>query len=408
MPIVVAVNKVDKEGANPDKIRQQLTEYNLVAEEYGGDTMFVDVSAKQRHRHRRACSRRSCSPRTPRSTCGRTPTRTLAVSPSRPTSTRAAVPSRRCWCSPARSHVGDSIVAGTAYGRVRAMFDEHGEHRRRRRGPSRPVQVLGLTSVPRAGDTFLVAPDDRTARQIAEKREAAERAAIAGQASQARSASRTSRRRSSRARSRPSTSSSRATSPVPSRRWRTRCSRSTWATRSSCGSSTAASVRSRRTTSTWPPSTTPIIIGFNVAHGASGSSELAEREGVDIALLLGHLPGDRGRRGGAQGHAQAGVRGGAARLRRGPRGVPVLQVRQHRRFDRPVGDHPPQHARRALAARRRRGRRQPHDRVAASGSRTTPPRSARASSAVSASGRSTTSTSGDVIETFEMREKPRA
>src|SRR5690625_506792 len=73
-------------------------------------------------------------------------------------------------------HVGDAIVAGTAHGRVRAMFDEHGENLTEA-GPARPVQVLGLTSVPRAGDTFLVAPDDRTARQIADKREAAERAA---------------------------------------------------------------------------------------------------------------------------------------------------------------------------------------------------------------------------------------
>src|SRR5690606_7838897 len=73
-------------------------------------------------------------------------------------------------------HVGDAIVAGTAHGRVRAMFDEHGNSVEAAT-PARPVQVLGLTSVPSAGDTFLVAPDDRTARQIAEKREAAERAA---------------------------------------------------------------------------------------------------------------------------------------------------------------------------------------------------------------------------------------
>ncbi len=60
VPIVVAVNKIDKEGANPDKIRQQLTEYGLVTEEYGGDTMFVDISAKQGAEHRRSCSKRCC------------------------------------------------------------------------------------------------------------------------------------------------------------------------------------------------------------------------------------------------------------------------------------------------------------------------------------------------------------
>src|SRR5690625_4197371 len=73
-------------------------------------------------------------------------------------------------------HVGEAIVAGTAHGRVRAMFDEHGNSVEEA-GPARPVQVLGWTSVPAAGDTFLVAPDDRTARQIAERRETAERAA---------------------------------------------------------------------------------------------------------------------------------------------------------------------------------------------------------------------------------------
>jgi translation initiation factor IF-2 len=73
--------------------------------------------------------------------------------------------------------VGDAIVTGSAYGRVRAMLDEHGKNVAEA-GPSRPVQVLGLSSVPRAGDTFVVAPDDRTARQIAEKREAADRNAM--------------------------------------------------------------------------------------------------------------------------------------------------------------------------------------------------------------------------------------
>ncbi len=101
VPIVVAVNKVDKESANPAKIRQQLTEYNLVAEEYGGDTMFVDVSAKQ-NMGIDDLPRPSCSRPTPRSTCVRTPTRTRAASPSRRTWTRAAAPSRPSSSSPAR------------------------------------------------------------------------------------------------------------------------------------------------------------------------------------------------------------------------------------------------------------------------------------------------------------------
>ncbi|ROS77143.1 translation initiation factor IF-2 [Cellulomonas sp. PhB143] len=175
VPIVVAVNKVDKEGANPAKIRQQLTEYNLVAEEYGGDTMFVDVSAKQGQgiddlleavllTADAALDLRANPDKDARGVAieanldkGRGAVATVLV-------------------QSGTLHVGDSIVAGTAYGRVRAMFDEHGDTVEAAE-PARPVLVLGLTSVPRAGDTFIVAPDDRTARQIAEKREAAERAA---------------------------------------------------------------------------------------------------------------------------------------------------------------------------------------------------------------------------------------
>ncbi|PFG35943.1 translation initiation factor 2 (bIF-2) [Flavimobilis soli] len=175
VPIVVAVNKIDKESANPAKIRQQLTEYNLVAEEYGGDTMFVDVSARQNLNIDEllgavlltadaALDLRANPNKDARGVAieanldkGRGAVATVLV-------------------QQGTLHVGDSIVAGTAHGRVRAMFDEHG-NAVEAAGPARPVQVLGLTSVPRAGDSFLVAPDDRTARQIAEKREAAERAA---------------------------------------------------------------------------------------------------------------------------------------------------------------------------------------------------------------------------------------
>ncbi|SDC69035.1 translation initiation factor IF-2 [Sanguibacter gelidistatuariae] len=176
VPIVVAVNKIDKESANPDKIRQQLTEYNLVAEEYGGDTMFVDVSAREglnidellgavlltadASLDLRANPNKDA--------------RGVAIEANLDKG-RGAVAT--VLVQSGTLHVGDSIVAGTAYGRVRAMFDEHGDPVLAAT-PARPVMVLGLTSVPRAGDTFLVAPDDRTARQIAEKREAAERAAL--------------------------------------------------------------------------------------------------------------------------------------------------------------------------------------------------------------------------------------
>ena len=173
VPIVVAVNKVDKEGANPDKVRQQLTEYNLIAEEYGGDTIFVNVSAKAGIGIDQlidsilltadaAIDLRAVADDDARGVAieahldrGRGPVATVLVQ-------RGTL------------KIGDAIVAGSAFGRVRAMLDENGDNVTVA-GPSRPVQVLGFTSVPSAGDTFLVADEDRTARQIAEKRQAAER-----------------------------------------------------------------------------------------------------------------------------------------------------------------------------------------------------------------------------------------
>ncbi|WP_432458072.1 translation initiation factor IF-2 [Cellulomonas iranensis] len=176
VPIVVAVNKVDKESANPDKIRQQLTEYNLVAEEYGGDTMFVNVSAKQRmgiDELLEAVLLTADASLDLRANPDKD-ARGVAIEANLDKG-RGAVAT--VLVQSGTLHVGDAIVAGTAHGRVRAMFDEHGETVTEA-GPARPVQVLGLASVPSAGDTFLVAPDERTARQIAEKREAAERAAL--------------------------------------------------------------------------------------------------------------------------------------------------------------------------------------------------------------------------------------
>jgi len=176
VPIVVAVNKVDKEGANPAKIRQQLTEYNLVAEEYGGDTMFVDVSAKQNmgiDDLLEAVLLTADASLDLRANPDKD-ARGVAIEANLDKG-RGAVAT--VLVQSGTLHVGDAIVAGTAHGRVRAMFDEHG-NAVTEAGPARPVLVLGLASVPSAGDTFLVAPDERTARQIAEKREAAERAAL--------------------------------------------------------------------------------------------------------------------------------------------------------------------------------------------------------------------------------------
>ncbi|MBK1788573.1 translation initiation factor IF-2 [Prauserella cavernicola] len=169
-PIVVAVNKIDKEGANPQKIRQQLTEYNLVAEEYGGDTMFVDISARENINldalleailltADAALDLRANPDMEAQGVAieahldrGRGPVATVLVQ-------RGTL------------RMGDSVVAGDAYGRVRRMVDEYNRDVTEAT-PSRPVQVIGFTSVPRAGDTFLVVEEDRVARQIAERRQA--------------------------------------------------------------------------------------------------------------------------------------------------------------------------------------------------------------------------------------------
>ena len=176
VPIVVAVNKVDKEGADPMKVRAQLTEYGLVAEEFGGDTMFVDVSAKQgsgietlleavlltadaaldlRANPNQAAEGVAIEAHLDR---GRGPVATVLVQ-------RGTL------------RAGDSIVAGDAFGRVRAMLDDEGNPVEFAL-PSMPVQVLGLTSVPGAGDSFMVVAEDRVARQIAQTRQARERNAL--------------------------------------------------------------------------------------------------------------------------------------------------------------------------------------------------------------------------------------
>ena len=176
VPIVVAVNKVDKEGADPMKVRSQLTEYGLVAEEFGGDTMFVNVSAREGtginelldavlltadaaldlranpHQDAQGVALEAHLDR------GRGPVATVLVQ-------RGTL------------RAGDSIVAGDAFGRVRAMLDDDGNVVTEA-GPSFPVQVLGLTSVPGAGDSFMVVAEDRVARQIAQTRQARERNAL--------------------------------------------------------------------------------------------------------------------------------------------------------------------------------------------------------------------------------------
>lgn len=176
LPIVVAVNKVDKPEASPEKIRGQLTEYGLVPEEYGGDTMFIDISAKQGTGIDNlleavlltadAALELTANPDMDAQGVaieshldrGRGPVSTVIVQ-------RGTL------------RVGDSIVVGGNFGRVRRMVDEWGEDVEEA-GPSRPVQVQGLNGVPGPGDNLLVVEDDRVARQIAAQRDARQRAAM--------------------------------------------------------------------------------------------------------------------------------------------------------------------------------------------------------------------------------------
>lgn len=180
VPIVVAVNKVDKPEANPAKVRQQLTEYGLVAEEYGGDVMFVDVSARAGTGIQELLDAvlLTADAGLDLTANPNKAARGVAIE-AKLDKGRGSVATVLIQSGTLR--VGDAIVAGTAYGRVRAMLDENGETVEEA-APSRPVQVQGLNSVPRAGDIFIVTEEDRMARQIAEKREAVERNALLAKA----------------------------------------------------------------------------------------------------------------------------------------------------------------------------------------------------------------------------------
>ncbi|BAK44429.1 translation initiation factor IF-2 [Eggerthella sp. YY7918] len=167
VPIVVAVNKIDKPGANPDRVRQELAEYEVMPEEWGGKNMFVEVSAKQ-NLHiddlletillQADVLELKANPDAEASGFvieanldkGRGPVATVLVH-------RGSL------------HPGDVVVAGTSYGRVRALVNPHGQHVESAR-PADPVEILGLNSVPVAGDEFRVFADERDARKLAEER----------------------------------------------------------------------------------------------------------------------------------------------------------------------------------------------------------------------------------------------
>ncbi len=180
VPIVVAVNKIDKEGADPAKIRAQLTEYNLVAEDFGGDTMFVDISAKN-GTNIEALEEAVLLTADAALDLRANPDMEAQGVAIEAHLDRGRGPVATVLIQRGTLRVGDSVVAGDAYGRVRRMVDEHGEDVTEAL-PSRPVQVIGFTSVPGAGDNFLVVDEDRIARQIADRRSARKRNALAARA----------------------------------------------------------------------------------------------------------------------------------------------------------------------------------------------------------------------------------
>ncbi|MGV0627617.1 translation initiation factor IF-2, partial [Mycolicibacter minnesotensis] len=177
VPIVVAVNKIDKEGADPAKIRGQLTEYGLVAEDFGGDTMFVDISAKN-GTNIKALEEAVLLTADAALDLRANPDMEAQGVAIEAHLDRGRGPVATVLIQRGTLRVGDSIVAGDAYGRVRRMVDEHGDDVLEAM-PSRPVQVIGFTSVPGAGDNLLVVDEDRIARQIADKRSARKRNALA-------------------------------------------------------------------------------------------------------------------------------------------------------------------------------------------------------------------------------------
>ncbi|MHB8780917.1 MAG: translation initiation factor IF-2 [Candidatus Geothermincolia bacterium] len=179
VPIVVAVNKIDKEGANPTRVRQQLSEHNLVPEEWGGDTVYVDISAKQGENidHLLEMILLVADLQELKANAGAEASGVVIEAQL----DRGRGPVATVLVQRGTLHVGDAMVAGICFGRVRAMLDEHGR-RVKEAGPAMPVEVVGLSAVPNAGDDFTVLRDERRARALAQERSLRERTTERAQA----------------------------------------------------------------------------------------------------------------------------------------------------------------------------------------------------------------------------------
>lgn len=172
LPIIVAVNKIDKPTANPDKVKQELTEYGLVPEEWGGDTIFVNVSAKQRMGLEDLLEMILLVAEVNEYKANPDKRARGAVIEAELDKSRGPV--ARVLVQHGTLKVGDAFVAGNCFGRIRAMVNDKGR-RIKEAGPSTPVEITGLTEVPLAGDPFMVFEDERKARSIAEKRAVTQR-----------------------------------------------------------------------------------------------------------------------------------------------------------------------------------------------------------------------------------------
>ena len=167
VPIIVAVNKIDKPEANPDRVKQELTEYGLVAEEWGGDTIFVNISAKNRQNLDELLEMILLVAEV-------NDYKAVRDKRARGTVLEAELdkgkgPVARVLVQNGTLRVGDALVAGDCFGKVRAMTNDRGR-RIKEAGPSTPVEITGLSAVPQAGDPFMVFENERKAREIAEKR----------------------------------------------------------------------------------------------------------------------------------------------------------------------------------------------------------------------------------------------
>ncbi|WP_312148488.1 translation initiation factor IF-2 [Paenibacillus odorifer] len=172
LPIIVAVNKIDKPGADPDKVKQELTSYELVPEEWGGDTIFVNLSAKQRINLEELLEMILLVAEVNEYKAN--PDKRARGTVIEAELDKSRGPVARILVQNGTLKVGDAFVAGNCFGRVRAMVNDKGR-KIKEAGPSTPVEITGLTEVPQAGDPFMAFEDERKARAIADRRSTSQR-----------------------------------------------------------------------------------------------------------------------------------------------------------------------------------------------------------------------------------------